>query len=236
MLRGGLNRAEKLHCNERRLVAASGSRVLAPSFDPRRKPWHDLSAVALCLLFSSRPFLSHPPVLPRSFFFSSPVQLTERRRGNEAYTARDFARAHEHYARADAIVETVEALSRADERELETCRLAVRLNLSALALARGEPREAEVQATRALEIDPYNAKALLRRARARGTQGRLEDAREDLQAAARVDPIGAQEAAEDIAREESRARERQKAQLKGMFDRAPKKKAQASKGANGRKA
>lgn len=173
---------------------------------------------------SPPPPLSLPFTLLPPSFSPFAAQLTERRRGNEAYRARDFALAYEHYSRADAIVETVEALSRADERELEACRLAVRLNLSALALARGEPREAETQASRALEIDPLCAKALLRRARARGTQGKAEDARSDLEAAARLDPVGAREAAEDIAREEARAHERQKTQLRGMFDRATKKK------------
>lgn len=72
----------------------------------------------------------------------------------------------QHYSRARAIIDYVSGASLADQAELDVNRVAVYLNLAAVRLSLKQYRQASQDCTKALELQPGNVKALLRRAKA----------------------------------------------------------------------
>ncbi|KDD76940.1 hypothetical protein H632_c60p2 [Helicosporidium sp. ATCC 50920] len=148
--------------------------------------------------------------------------LQERRAGNALFRQRLWGEAIEKYTRAASIVELIEALSSADQDEVDSNRAAVWLNLAAAHLHRGEPGEAERFCSRALELRP-SAKALLRRARARAAGRRFEAALEDARDAEKLpeaDLAEVDELREEVERLRRRDGERERLAFGGMFDKA----------------
>ena len=94
------------------------------------------------------------------------MQLAERRLGNQRYQAKDFEGARKHYERAKSIVDLVQGLGLAEQQEIDSNRVLTLLNLAALFLATREHRKAVRCCTEALQLDPGNRKALIRRAKA----------------------------------------------------------------------
>lgn len=93
-------------------------------------------------------------------------QLQERYKGNEQYRAGRLQEALQHYNRAQAIIDYVSGASPADQAEVDVNRVAVYLNLAAVRLSLKQYRQATQDCTKALELQPRNAKALLRRSKA----------------------------------------------------------------------
>ena len=108
--------------------------------------------------------------------------LEVRRKGNDLYQAKRFAEALQQYRRALSVVELVVGLSGEDQKEVDTNRIAVQLNIAAVHIARQDFGQAVEACDKALALKPDNVKALLRRAKA--LLGRHEYARalEDLEA------------------------------------------------------
>jgi tetratricopeptide (TPR) repeat protein len=107
--------------------------------------------------------------------------LTERRQGNEKYRCGDYQGALYHYQRASAVVDFVKGLSRADQAEVNINRVAVYLNIAAAKLALGEYSAAVDKCTAALDLDPQNVKALVRRARAEMKRHEYGNAERDIE-------------------------------------------------------
>eukprot|EP00887_Chlorella_sp_A99_P002559 scaffold6.g2559.t1 len=137
--------------------------------------------------------------------------LTERRQGNQAYRARDFAKALHHYERARAVVEFVQAregvgLSRADQAEVDVNK---------------EYGAAVEFCNKALGVDPRCAKALARRCKAHARRHKAGAAAGDLAALRALDP-GHAELAEleaELARVQREATESERETFAHMFDR-----------------
>jgi hypothetical protein len=124
------------------------------------------------------------------------MQLSERRAGNEAYRAGNYAEALNRYERARSIVELVRGLSRADQMEVDVNRVTVLCNIAAARLAVGEYGAAAGACTAALEIDPGCLKALARRAKAHIGRHEYEAAAADVAALRGQGPAGAAQAAQ----------------------------------------
>lgn len=107
------------------------------------------------------------------------MQLTERRKGNDAYRKGEYREALHHYVRAKSIVDLVQGLSQADQIEVISNRIAVNCNIAAVNLATKDFGAAVKACDAALELDPECQKALARKAKA--LIGRHEyDAAEDV--------------------------------------------------------
>ncbi|KFM23760.1 Peptidyl-prolyl cis-trans isomerase D [Auxenochlorella protothecoides] len=92
--------------------------------------------------------------------------LTERRKGNELYRARRYEAALAAYTRAAAVVEFVEGLGSADQAEVVLNRVAVYNNIAAVHLEQKDYGLAVEFCDKVLALDPDNARARLRRAKA----------------------------------------------------------------------
>lgn len=117
-------------------------------------------------------------------------------KGNAAYKAGKLDRAARLYGRAVELVGEKDLGGAAGDKDggpetraqLKELRKSAWLNLAAVELKRGHLREAEKNATKVLEADPANVKALYRRAQAlTGLQDLLE-AERDVKAALEVEP------------------------------------------------
>ncbi|KAK9809910.1 hypothetical protein WJX72_001445 [[Myrmecia] bisecta] len=114
--------------------------------------------------------------------------LTERRRGNDHYKAGQHEQALVCYERAKSIVELVNALSAADALEVDRNKVAVYLNIAAVHLAVQHHQAAARMCRKALELQPQNVKALVRRSKAYMGRHELQAAEKDLIQAAELDP------------------------------------------------
>ncbi|KAL4858750.1 Peptidyl-prolyl cis-trans isomerase FKBP4 [Chlorella vulgaris] len=138
--------------------------------------------------------------------------LTDRRKGNAAYRAKDYPKALEHYERAQATVEFVEGLSRADQQEVNLNRVAVYLNLAAVHMAMQEYGSAVGFCDKALALDPTSIKALLRRSRAHTGRHEYEAAAADLASVRRLDPHSYEAAEQEAELQRTRLADRRKEQ------------------------
>eukprot|EP00803_Ostreobium_quekettii_P008768 evm.model.scf_4361.2 EVM.evm.TU.scf_4361.2 scf_4361:2653-7237(-) len=145
--------------------------------------------------------------------------LAERRKGNAAYGAKRFSEALAHYERALAVVELVEAINPADAEEIDANKVAVLLNIAAVRVEEKSFGAAVEMCTRALQLDPKNAKGLLRRARAHAGRHDCGAARRDLSAALELDPwdFEARDMLERLERVEGREVSEEKAVCRNMI-------------------
>lgn len=114
--------------------------------------------------------------------------LTERRKGNDRYRAGDLQGAETHYKRALAIVEYVRGMSPDEQAEVDVNRVAVLLNIAAVAMARKLFGDALEACGQALHVDPTCCKAYLRRARAHTGRHDYKEAQTDLGQALSLQP------------------------------------------------
>lgn len=154
-------------------------------------------------------------------------QVRKRVRGNELYAARRFAEALEEYEHALVILESVEdAEGRGGDQSdvnklLRENKVRCLLNCAA---AHMSPDLASYGAAvsccnRALELDPGNAKALARRAKAHSLRGDYDHARIDYRAVLESDPwnFNAGNGLRDLKNIEARDRRRQKTLFSGFL-------------------
>lgn len=127
--------------------------------------------------------------------------MTERRQGNEKYRSGDYQRALYHYQRASAVVDFVKGLSRADQAEVNINRIAVYLNIAAAKLALGEYSAAVDKCTAALDLDPQNVKALVRRGRAEMKRHEYGNAERDIELLREIGGGDMQYEVEDLEKE-----------------------------------
>lgn len=106
--------------------------------------------------------------------------LMERRKGNDAYTKKNYGEALKHYQRAKAVVDVVEGLSQADQIEVILNKVLVNCNIAAVRLARKEFGAAVEACDSALELDPECEKALARRAKAHIGRHEFKKAQADI--------------------------------------------------------
>lgn len=109
------------------------------------------------------------------------VGLKRKEAGNTAFRTGQFEKARQLYVEAALLVS--EDLSEATKVHANLAECCLRLSLYT---------EAEQAATSALTADPANVKAYFRRAKARFEMNRLAEARQDLEALLRVDPLHAE--------------------------------------------
>ncbi|PRW44423.1 Peptidyl-prolyl cis-trans isomerase D [Chlorella sorokiniana] len=136
--------------------------------------------------------------------------LTERRKGNDAYRSGDYVKALHHYERAAAIVELVQGLSRADQAEVDINKVAIYLNLAAVHMAQKEYGAAVGFCDKALELQPGNFKALLRRCRAYTGRHDYAAAEADLETLRDLEPYSIEVAEQAMALERARQVDRRK--------------------------
>lgn len=96
----------------------------------------------------------------------APLQLTERRQGNQRYQCKDFEAARKHYEGAKSIVDMIQGSGATEQQEIDNNRVTILLNLAALHLATKENRKAVQCCSEALQLEPNSKKALLRRGKA----------------------------------------------------------------------
>ena len=113
--------------------------------------------------------------------------------GNASFKAADFAAAAPKYESAAKLVDSVidkKVLSGADKKAVEELKEACYLNLANCNLKLQDWDTAVAVCSSVLERGP-NRKALFRRGDALHRLGKLEDARDDLEKAVKLDPVSA---------------------------------------------
>ncbi|KXZ47482.1 hypothetical protein GPECTOR_35g920 [Gonium pectorale] len=110
-------------------------------------------------------------------------QLEERQLGNRAYAAGDPRVALRHYERGLAVLRLLQPDSPHDAAVVQEAQVTLLLNTAAAYLAAGEPGAAVAACGRALELDPGNAAARVRRAKALMARREYQAAAADLDAA-----------------------------------------------------
>merc|ERR1719460_318536 len=118
--------------------------------------------------------------------------LEVRRKGNDLYQAKRFAEALQQYRRALSVVELVVGLSGEDQKEVDTNRIAVQLNIAAVHIARQDFGQAVEACNAALDLKPSNVKALLRRSKALLGRHEYGSALEDLERVKALEPWNAE--------------------------------------------
>ncbi|CBH16863.1 FK506-binding protein (FKBP)-type peptidyl-prolyl isomerase, putative [Trypanosoma equiperdum] len=131
----------------------------------------------------------------KTWMFEGParVEEAERRRaqGNEAVRSGKFSVAERKYRRALEFVEADSGFGSDNDESLASARK-VRLvlwgNLAQALLAQGSHQECIRYCNRVLEVEPGNAKALFRRAKAYDAQSDWHEAKGDLETILQADP------------------------------------------------
>ncbi|KIY97518.1 FK506-binding protein 4/5 [Monoraphidium neglectum] len=123
-------------------------------------------------------------------------------KGNAAYKAGKLDRAARMYTSVTDLVGDKDAAADKDKEggpevraQTKELRKSAWLNLAAVELKRGNHREAQKSATKVLDLDPANVKALYRRAQALVGLQELLEAERDVKAALEVEPGSADLAA-----------------------------------------
>jgi len=145
--------------------------------------------------------------------------LEERRKGNDLYKQRKFKAALSQYERALGIVELVVGMSGQDQKEVDRNRISTYLNIAAVHLAQKRPNEAKRFCDKAVDLDPENIKALLRRAKALVMAHEYAMAREDLSRVKDLEPWNAEaeEESRRVVTAEKRDREESRRLYGGIF-------------------
>lgn len=107
--------------------------------------------------------------------------VQERKKGNAAYTRRDFTTARECYNKALAVLDIIRGSHYEDQKEIDSCRREVQLNIAAVLFSTEEFGACIDYCTRVLSGDPENIKALLRRGKAYKRRHEYTLAKTDLE-------------------------------------------------------
>jgi len=115
----------------------------------------------------------------------------DKYQGNVCFKEVDYLSAAGKYISALTQFDQMHDVSEPQQKEVNDVKLSCYLNLSACYLKLGKQEKAIANASSALEIDPKSAKALFRRAQAKITLKKWEDAKTDLVSATQFDPTSA---------------------------------------------
>eukprot|EP00667_Euglena_gracilis_P016918 EG_transcript_17765 len=150
-------------------------------------------------------------------------QLKEE--GNDLFRAGRVSRAVKKYQFAFAFVESDFATTGAQQAERRALRASIHLNLAACGVKSGVWDSVVEHCSRALDCDPGNAKALLRRGRAYTELAMWREGRLDLQAVLDGDAVGEKaEAQKELARLTRLAKAQDQKEMKafrGLFGPSP---------------
>ncbi|CBJ32816.1 conserved unknown protein [Ectocarpus siliculosus] len=139
-------------------------------------------------------------------------------KGNVCIAASDSAGAAKHYERGIKIVSTL-----GTDEQAKALLLSLRLNLALACTKEERYFDAASAATKVLEVDAANVKALFRRGVARARLGSLEDAKSDLLAVVKADPRngGAKKELKAVRDRLVEHRKKEKESYGGLFDKGP---------------
>ncbi|GMH39981.1 hypothetical protein BSKO_07885 [Bryopsis sp. KO-2023] len=145
--------------------------------------------------------------------------LEERRKGNDAYKRKILDQAMEHYTRALAIVNFVEAANPVDQEEIERNKVSVLLNMAAVHVEKQDFGAAIGACGEVLGMEKDNAKALMRRAKAHALRHDFEKAQADLGRVLELDPwnFEVHDELQRIAKLRAKGSAMEKATFKRMF-------------------
>jgi tetratricopeptide (TPR) repeat protein len=138
--------------------------------------------------------------------------------GNRAFTEKDMERAGRSYRRGCNCLKTVVKL-RSDDTQITSLYVALQTNLSMTMFKQNKYRLSANTASKALEVEAQNVKALYRRAVARRGLGDLDEATDDLRQALRIDAknVACRKELAAVKRELERTTENQKKALAKAF-------------------
>jgi len=114
--------------------------------------------------------------------------LKRKNEGNELFKESKFQRALKKYKKAMTFLDSETGLSDEEKGKAKELKLPLYLNLAACKLHTKEYSEVKENCKKALEIDPSNTKALLRRGKAFIELDEWDSAKQDLNKALEVDP------------------------------------------------
>lgn len=114
--------------------------------------------------------------------------LEERHKGNDAYKRKLLDKAMDHYTRALAIVNFVQAANPVDQDEIDSNKIDVLLNMAAVHIEKQDFGAAVSLCTDVLCMDGANIKALRRRAKACSLRHDYDHALSDLKELLELDP------------------------------------------------
>ncbi|CAN0557235.1 unnamed protein product, partial [Ectocarpus sp. 12 AP-2014] len=139
-------------------------------------------------------------------------------KGNVCIAAGDSTGAAKHYERGIKIVSTL-----GTDEQAKALLLSLRLNLALACTKEERYSDAASAATKVLEVDAANVKALFRRGVARARLGALEDAKSDLLAVVKADPRngGAKKELKAVRDRLVEHRKKEKESYGGLFDKGP---------------
>lgn len=139
-------------------------------------------------------------------------------RGNACIAAGDSAGALRHYERGIKITSTISS-----DEQAKALLISLRLNLALACTKEERFFDAASAASKVLEVDAANVKALFRRGVARARLGALEDAKTDLLAVIKADPRngGAKKELKLVRDRLVVHRQKEKASYSGLFDKGP---------------
>mmetsp|Transcript_28370 Transcript_28370/g.54044 ORF Transcript_28370/g.54044 Transcript_28370/m.54044 type:complete len:348 (+) Transcript_28370:214-1257(+) len=115
-------------------------------------------------------------------------QLQHRRKGNDLYKAKKFKQALKCYNDGISICNFVVGMSGPDQKEIDINKVACLLNIAACNIAMKDYGQAIRNSTEAVELDPLNVKALLRRAKAYIGRREYQSAKKDLDKVKDLEP------------------------------------------------
>lgn len=145
--------------------------------------------------------------------------LEERFKGNDAYKQKKFKEAMEHYTRALAIVNFVEAANPMDQEEIDSNKINVLLNIAAIHIVEQDFGAAVSLCTDVLCMDGVNVKALRRRAKASALRHDYDHALGDLRKLLELDPwdYNAHDESERVAKLKAQGMVTDKTTFRKMF-------------------
>eukprot|EP00756_Hemistasia_phaeocysticola_P038253 Hpha_TRINITY_DN16746_c3_g9::TRINITY_DN16746_c3_g9_i1::g.76765::m.76765/K09571/FKBP4_5; FK506-binding protein 4/5 len=158
--------------------------------------------------------------------------VTQRKeQGTALYKAKALNRAKGKWNKAVELIEAGEKNAGAHKAKLLELKLPCLTNLAAVQLMHKDFRDCIANCDKALDLDPRNIKAALRRAKAKDGCGETAEARDELNwILAELDPKSADAIAElaRLDKREGEAKEKEKKTFGGMFDKMASKKEEAA--------
>eukprot|EP01062_Namystynia_karyoxenos_P002136 TRINITY_DN1073_c0_g1_i1.p1 TRINITY_DN1073_c0_g1~~TRINITY_DN1073_c0_g1_i1.p1 ORF type:complete len:629 (+),score=193.19 TRINITY_DN1073_c0_g1_i1:70-1956(+) len=150
--------------------------------------------------------------VPEKWEIKGPEKLLagklRREQGNELYKAKHLRRAGRKYAKAVELLEDEYDLSDEQKAEAKALRVPCLTNLAAVQLALGDMHEVVKHCGKALELEPNNTKALLRRGKALNALNDWDAAKADLGRVLELDP-GNADAPKEMAKLRKKVREQE---------------------------
>lgn len=113
--------------------------------------------------------------------------MTHKEEGNTHFKSGDYTSATRSYRKGTNLLKKLNEANSGDE-QVKVLLISLQTNLSMVCYRQKKHRMSRDVASRALEIDPLNVKALYRRAVASRAMGDADAAKDDLKAALKVDP------------------------------------------------